>query len=96
MCQALLPKFYSGRAVRIGHPCPHIFYSENSHFSVTCSVLGKTLLSSRTFTSLAIVDVHNVQQCRMLESQLNTDCLMDPDNSITTIRRMKPKILKCD
>ena len=35
------------------------------------------IISSRIFTSLAIVDVYNmgIVQCQMLESELNTDAL---------------------
>ena len=101
-----LPKFYSRRAVRIGLHWPSMSTRILLRKLVFLSKLlspSKDTLSSRIFTSLAIGDIYNtsiVQQCLMLESHLNMDCtakcLMDPDNSISTIKSLKPDILRRD
>ena len=60
-------------------------------------------LSGRIFTSLAIVDVYSVgivQQCQMLESELNTNvlamCLEHPQDASSIINSKRPDILKSD
>ena len=74
----------------IGYPYP-LIYSENFCFSPS-----KDVLSSRTFTSLAIEVIYKtfiVQQCLLLESFLNTDytskCVTDPVKSLKPITSSK-------
>ena len=101
-----VPKFYSGRAVRLGLHWPsmntRIFLRK---LTFLCKLLcpSKDTLSSRTFTSLAIDNIYNssiVQQCRMLESHLDTDytaqCLTDADNALSLVKSMKQHILEKD
>ena len=60
-------------------------------------------MSSRIFTSLAIVDVYSitiVQQCRLLEAPLGTNiiykCLENPENAMITVRSNKKLLLDRD
>ena len=58
-------------------------------------------LSSRVFTSLAMNDIYEisiVQQCKMLESSLDTDilakCLISPENAVEIVKTNKNLILQ--
>ena len=63
---------------------------------------NKDCLCSRIFTSLAIENVYNtsiVQQCRMLESQLETivaKCLHDPENATSIVQSSIKDVLRKD
>ena len=59
------------------------------------------IISSGIFTSLAIMDVYNVsivQQCQLLESELNTKvlalCLKNPEDAPAIVKLMKTDIIK--
>ena len=101
-----LPKFYSNNAVRIGLHWPSVatrillrklmFLSK-----LLCST--RDSLSSRVFTSLAMNDIYEIsiiQQCKMLESSLDTDilakCLTSPENAVEIVKTNKNLILKQD
>ena len=61
-------------------------------------------ISSRIFSSLAILDVYNVglvvQQCRTLEAEVSTNvlaqCLKNPTDAPAIVKSMKQEILKSD
>ena len=62
---------------------------------------SKDIISPRVFSSLAIDDIFEtsiVQQCRMLESRLDTcvlaKCLSDPMNAPDIIKRTKEEKMK--
>ena len=64
---------------------------------------NKDCLCSRIFMTLAIENVYNtpiVQQCRMLESQLQTDivafCLHNPENATSVVQSSTKDILRKD
>ena len=66
-------------------------------------LLANDIISSRIFTSLAIVDVYNVgivQHCQMLDSELNTNilalCLKNPEDAPAIVKSMKTDIIKSD
>ena len=82
------PKHHSKTVVRLGLQWPSVSTSILIHkLSFLATLLSSTddKISSRIFTSLAIVDVYNiglVQQCRMLEAEASTNvlaqCLKNP------------------
>ena len=106
-CRILrLPKFYSNNAVRIGLHWPSV---ATRILLRKLMILSKLLcstrdsLSSRVFTSLAMNDIYEisiVQQCKMLESSLDTDilakCLTSPENAVEIVKTNKNLILKQD
>ena len=66
-------------------------------------LLANDIISSRIFTSLAIVDVYNVgivEQCQMLDSKLNTNvlalCLKNPEDAPAIVKLIKTDIIKSD
>ena len=106
-CRILcVPKFYSRLAVHIGLHWPavstRILIRKLGFLSKLLSS-SKDTISSRMFTSLAIEDVFEtsiVQQCRMLESNLGTDilvqCLTDPENATHTVKNNRDHLLDKD
>ena len=101
-----LPKHHSNKVVRLGLQWPSVATHILIHkLNFLAKLLANTddIISSRIFTSLAIVDVYNVgilQQCQMLESELNTNvlalCLMNPENATAIVKSMKTDIIKSD
>ena len=97
-----LPKYHSKKVVRLGLQWPSVAIRK---LTFLAKLLANTddIISSRIFTSLAIVDVYNVgivQQCQMLESDLNTNvlslCLKNPEDAPATVKSMKTDIIKSD
>ena len=99
-----LLKYHSNKVVRLGlqwsSVATHILIRK---LTFLAKLLANTddIISSRIFTSLAIVDVYNVgivQQCQMLESELNTDvlvlCLKNPEDAPATVKSTKTDIIK--
>ena len=75
-----VPKFYFTIAVRIGLLWPsvstQVLIRKLKYLSKLLSS-DKDILSTRMFNSVAMMDVYNcsiVQQCRMLEAELGTNC----------------------
>ena len=107
-CRILrVPKFYSKAAVRIGLHWPTV----SSRILIRkLSFLSKLLagsrdtISHRVFTSLAamedIFETSIVQQCRMLEANLNTsvlaECLTHPECAPDIVKRSKVNIINSD
>ena len=106
-CRILrVPKFYSKAAVRIGLHWPTV----SSRILIRkLSFLSKLLagsrdtISHRVFTSLAMEDIFEtsiVQQCRMLEANLNTsvlaECLTHPECAPDIVKRSKVNIINSD
>ena len=91
-----LPKWHSKAMVRLGLQWPSV---SRRIFNRKLTFLAKLLsdtddkISSRIFTSLAIVDVYNVsiiQLCKMLEADVNTNvlamCLKSPTDAPTIVK----------
>ena len=75
-----LKKHHSKKVVRLRLQWPSVATRILIHkLTFLTKLLANTddIISSRIFTSLAIVDVYNmgIVQCQMLESELNTDAL---------------------
>ena len=106
-CRILrLPKFYSKSAVRIGLHWPtvatRVLIRKLGFLSKLLSGNEDTI-SRRIFTSLAMENIYKtsiVQQCRMLEANLDTcvlaKCLSDPVNARYIVRENKKHILNSD
>ena len=101
-----LPKQHSKTVVRLGLQWPSV---STRILIRKLTFLAKLLsntddkISGRVFTSLAMVDVYNVglvQQCRMLEAEMNTgvltQCLKNPTGAPTIVKSRKKEILKSD
>ena len=97
-----VPKFYSKASVRIALHWPTVatrtLIRKLNFLSKLLSGSNDTI-SKRVFSSLAVEDVYEssiVQQCRMLESKLDTcvlaKCLSDTD----VVRSSKESILRSD
>ena len=101
-----LPKQHSKKAVRLALQWPSV---STKILIRKLTFLAKLLsntedtVSNRIFSSLAIMDVYNVgivQQCQMLESELNTYtlamCLRQPLEATSTVASKKSAILEAD
>ena len=91
-----LPKHHSKKVVRLGLQWPSVATRILIHkLSFLTKLLANMddIISNCIFTSLAIMDVYNVgivQQCQMLESELNSDvlamCLKNPEDAPAILR----------
>ena len=101
-----LPKRHSKTVVRLGLQWPSV---STRILIRKLTFLAKLLcdtddkISSRIFTSLAIIDVYNVsiiQQCRMMETDVNTNvlamCLKSPTDAPNIVKSMKKEIMRAD
>ena len=98
-----LPKHHSKKVVRLGLQWPLV---ATRILILKLTFLAKLLANMNNIisnTSLAIMDVYNVgivQQCQMLESELNTNilpmCLKNPQNAPALVKSMKTDIIKSD
>ncbi len=106
-CRILrVPKFYSNASVRIVLHWPNITTRtllRKLNFLSKLLSGSKDIISQRVFSSLAMENIYEtsiVQQCRMLESTLDTcvlaKCLTDPENAPVTVKRSKDDILNSD
>ena len=106
-CRILrVPKFYSKASVKIALHWPNVATRtliRKLNFLSKLLSGSKDIISRRVFSSLAIDDIYEtsiVQQCRMLESRLDTcvlaKCLSDPVNAPDIIKRSKEDILHSD
>ena len=101
-----LPKHHSKTVVRLGLQWPSVstcILIRKLSFLATLLSSTDDKISSRIFTSLAIVNVYNiglVQQCRMLEAEASTNvlaqCLENPTDAPAIVKSMKQEILKSD
>ena len=106
-CRILrVPRRYSKSAVRIGLHWPSVATRVLIRkLSFLSKLLSDTMdtISRRIFTSLAMENVFEtsiVQQCKMLEANLNTcilvKCLCDPENAPGIVRSNRKHILRYD
>ena len=100
------PKFYSKASVRIALHWPTVatrILIRKLNFLSKLLPGNKDTISQRVFSSLAIDDIYDIsiiQQCRMLESELDTcvlaKCLSDPENAPNIVKKSKEYILRSD
>ena len=106
-CRILrVPKFYSKASVKITLHWPNVTTRtliRKLNFLSKLLSGSKDIISWRVFSSLATDDIYEtsiVQQCRMLESRLDTSvlakCLSDPVNAPDILKRRKKDIIQSD
>ena len=103
-CRILrVPKFYSKASLKIALHWPNV--ATRTIIRKLSKLLSgnKDIISRRVFLSLALDDIYEtsiVQQCRMLESRLDTcvlaKCLSDPVNAPDIIKRSKEDTILSD
>ena len=103
-----LPKHHSDKEVRLGLQWPKLYTCiliRKLTFLAMLLANTEDIISNciKFFTSLAIIDVYNVgiiQQCQMLESELNIDalamCMKNPQDAPAIIKSLRTDILKSD